>query len=108
VKRRRSVAFKSNLANPKLDVRISEVTVNPEAVEPNEYFGVLKDSVKSANADDLQKQLCVVAEHLIRAKKVGQKNLLNVAFRIIWRNVSELFGVKSWHAKAQRSVRSSS
>jgi hypothetical protein len=31
-----------------------------------------------------------------------------VAFRIIWRNVSELFGAKSWHAKAERSVRSSS
>jgi hypothetical protein len=30
--------------------------------------------------------------------------LYAVAFRIIWRSVSELFGVKSWHAKADRSV----
>jgi hypothetical protein len=32
----------------------------------------------------------------------------NVAFRIIWRSVSELIGVTSWHARAERSVRSSS
>lgn len=33
---------------------------------------------------------------------------LSVAFRIIWRSVSELIGVMSWHARAERSVRSSS
>ncbi len=54
-----------------------DVTINTEAVEPHEYFAVLKDSVKSVDADALQQQLSVVAEHLIRAKAVGQKNLLN-------------------------------
>src|SRR4051812_11112275 len=53
------------------------VTINPEAIEPHEYFAVLKESVKHVDADALQKQLSVVAEHLIRAKAVGQKNLLN-------------------------------
>jgi ATP-dependent DNA ligase len=27
-----------------------------------------------------------------------------VAFRIVWRNVSALYGVMSWHAEAQRSI----
>ncbi len=54
-----------------------EITVNPEAVEPHEYFAVLKGSLKNVNAEALQKQLSVVAEHLIRAKALGQKNLLS-------------------------------
>jgi hypothetical protein len=53
------------------------ITVNPEAIEPHEYFAVLKGSVKNVDAEALQKQLSVVAEHLIRAKALGQKNLLN-------------------------------
>jgi hypothetical protein len=53
------------------------VKVNPEAIEPHEYFAVLKESVKAVDADALQSQLSVVAEHLIRAKALGQKNLLN-------------------------------
>src|SRR5262249_46689747 len=54
-----------------------EITINPEAIEPHKYFAVLKDSVKNVDADALQKQLSIVAEHLIRAKTLGQKNLLN-------------------------------
>jgi hypothetical protein len=39
----------------------------------------------------------------------GQEvEVVGVAFRIIWRSVSELFGVVSLHARAERSVRSSS
>jgi transposase len=38
----------------------------------------------------------------------GQTVPVTVAFRIIWRSVSELIGVMSWHARAERSVRSSS
>ena len=51
---------------------MSEVQINPEAVEPHEHFAVLKDSVKTADADELQKQLSAVAEHQIRAKALGQ------------------------------------
>lgn len=54
-----------------------EVTINQDTVEPNEYFAVLKENVKNVDAGVLQKQLSVVAEHLIRAKTLGQKNLLN-------------------------------
>lgn len=54
-----------------------EVKINPEAIEPHEYFAVLKDSVKHVDAEILQNQLSIVAEHIIRAKNVGQKNLLN-------------------------------
>jgi hypothetical protein len=45
-----------------------------------------------------------------RRRALGQPQLVKtsleqcVAFRIIWRNVSELFGVMSWHARAERSV----
>jgi hypothetical protein len=53
------------------------VKIDPTAVEPHEYFAVLKDKVQTVDADALQKQLSVVAEHLIRAKNVGQKNLVN-------------------------------
>jgi hypothetical protein len=53
------------------------VTINTEAVEPHQYFAVLKESVKNVDADALENQLSIVAEHLIRAKAVGQKNLLN-------------------------------
>ncbi|WP_020476192.1 hypothetical protein [Zavarzinella formosa] len=54
-----------------------DVTINPEAVEPHEYFAVLKESVKGVDADMLQEQLAIIAEHLVRAKKVGQQSLLN-------------------------------
>jgi hypothetical protein len=40
--------------------------------------------------------------------KLQQEKIDDVAFRIIWRSVSELNGVMSWHARAERSVRSSS
>ncbi|MHC5536709.1 hypothetical protein ACYOEI_00360 [Singulisphaera rosea] len=53
------------------------VKIDPEAVEPHEYFAVLKESVKTVDAEALQSQLSIVAEHLIRAKALGQKNLLN-------------------------------
>lgn len=56
---------------------MTDVTIDTEAVEPHEYFAVLKESVKNVDAEALQQQLSVVAEHLIRAKAVGQKNLLN-------------------------------
>jgi hypothetical protein len=56
---------------------VDDVAINPEAIEPHEYFAVLKESVKNVDAQALQNQLSVVAEHLIRAKALGQKNLLN-------------------------------
>ncbi len=54
-----------------------EVVINTEAVEPSQYFSVLKDSSKDASTDMLQKQLDVIAAHLINAKAVGQKNLVD-------------------------------
>jgi hypothetical protein len=53
------------------------VKIDPEAIEPHEYFAVLKENVKAVDADMLQKQLEVVGRHLIQARDVGQKSLVN-------------------------------
>lgn len=53
------------------------VKVNEEAVEPNKYFKVLKDSAQYGDAKALKKQLNVIAAHIIAAKEIGQKSLVD-------------------------------
>lgn len=54
----------------------TEVDINMDAVEPNQYFKVLKDGVKITHHDDLQKRLDIIATHIIDAKAIGQQALL--------------------------------
>ena len=48
-----------------------------ETKEPTEYFKILKSSLSEANENMLNDNLAVIAEHLISAKSVGQKSLMN-------------------------------
>lgn len=52
------------------------IEVNENAIEPNEYFKVLKGSRKKQTNDKLQAQLRALGEHIIAAKSVGQKSFL--------------------------------
>ena len=53
------------------------VDVNIDAVEPNEYFRVLKDSKKQIDQEALQSQLNMVANYVSKAKAIGQTSLLD-------------------------------
>lgn len=50
------------------------VLVNKDALEPDEYFTILKASGSSIDAETLQTQLNFVAAQIKKAKKLGQKN----------------------------------
>ena len=52
------------------------IEVQEDAVEPKEYFKILKDKTKKAEKERLANQLEVIAEQIIAAKSVGQKNFL--------------------------------
>jgi hypothetical protein len=54
----------------------STVEVNNDAIEPDDYFKVLKSKLTKNQKDKLDKQLDVIAEQLTAANRVGQKNLL--------------------------------
>lgn len=56
------------------DIKIAEI--NEKAIEPNEYFKVLKGGLKKTELTALQKQLDIIAEHIVLARNVGQKNFL--------------------------------
>src|SRR5271168_490619 len=53
------------------------ITVNPDAVEPQEYFEVLKKKIKNVDMESLEKQLNTIASHLISAREAGQKSITN-------------------------------
>jgi hypothetical protein len=59
------------------EVLNGSVVVDPAAVEPNEYFRVLKESIQNTAGEQLEKQLATIAEHLIRANKVGQQSFID-------------------------------
>lgn len=53
-----------------------EIEVNEDAIEPKEYFKILKANKKKQTTQKLESQLETISEHIIAAKKVGQTNFL--------------------------------
>lgn len=53
-----------------------EIIVNPEAMEPKDYFKILKGNVKQSVAGDLERQLEALGSQIIHAREIGQKNFL--------------------------------
>jgi signal recognition particle subunit SEC65 len=53
-----------------------KVDINPDAMEPHEYFKILKTKKQDAYEEALQTQLNAVASYIIKAKELGQKSLL--------------------------------
>lgn len=53
-----------------------DVEINEGAVEPKDYFKILKKSKKKTTEENLQKQLNILAENIILAKQAGQKNYI--------------------------------
>lgn len=60
-------------------IKDSDLTfeVDEETKEPAEYFKILKTSLSKANQDMLEDNLAVISKHILSAKKIGQKSLLN-------------------------------
>jgi len=54
-----------------------EIEINDKSIEPKEYFTVLKGRINKSSKDKLRKQLDVLGEQIIMAKKIGQENFLN-------------------------------
>lgn len=52
------------------------VEVDPNAIEPKDYFKVLKGKLQHAKDDQLQNQLDVIAQQLVAANRIGQKKFL--------------------------------
>jgi hypothetical protein len=61
-----------------MEAELEYATVNTEAVEPTEYFRVLKSKVDETTAKYLQDQLDVIAAQIVAAKEVGQQSFLNI------------------------------
>lgn len=53
-----------------------EVSVNLEAIEPKDYFTVVKSKIGNVDKESLQNQLSTIAEQILEAKKIGQKKYL--------------------------------
>lgn len=53
-----------------------EIEVNTDAVEPSDYFKILKGKIKNVSEDDLKSQLSVIGEQLIAARNIGQQTFL--------------------------------
>lgn len=60
----------------KVDDKI-KVEINKDAIEPKDYFKVLKKRAKNQKEKQLEGQLETIAKSLVNAKKVGQTNLLH-------------------------------
>lgn len=58
--------------------QILDVEVNTDAVEPKDYFKVLKAKKKSVDNEFLQNQLETVAKNILLAKDVGQTSFINL------------------------------
>ena len=54
----------------------TELEVNTSAVEPNEYFKILKSKIQNASQEKLKSQLDVIGEQLIYARNIGQQKFL--------------------------------
>lgn len=54
-----------------------EVEVNEDAVEPVEYFKILKSKLQKTEQQALENQLSTIATQLIAANKIGQKTFLH-------------------------------
>ena len=54
----------------------NEFEVNEEAIEPKDYFKVLKSKLKKSEKNKLEAQLDSLGEQIIHARQVGQKNFL--------------------------------
>lgn len=54
-----------------------KVEVDKAAMEPNEYFKVLKKTKKKIDITQLQSQLTAIADYIIKAKELGQTALLD-------------------------------
>lgn len=52
------------------------IEVNKDAIEPNEYFKILKNKKGFIKQERLQAQLDVIAKYILKAKELGQKTLL--------------------------------
>lgn len=55
---------------------MTDITINKEAIEPKDYFKILKDNVKKSVKDKLEAQLEALGSQIIHARDVGQKNFL--------------------------------
>lgn len=52
------------------------IEVNEDALEPSEYFKILKGKLEGINEEELQRSLNYVADQILAAKRVGQKSFL--------------------------------
>lgn len=57
-------------------IEVEKVLINSKALEPHEYFKVLKSNRKKITIETLQNQLNSIAHHIISANKVGQTSLV--------------------------------
>ncbi len=55
---------------------MKEIEINKEAIEPKDYFKILKDNIKKSVKDKLESQLEALGGQLIHARDIGQKNFL--------------------------------
>lgn len=53
-----------------------EIKTNPEAMEPKDYFKILKGNIKQSAKADLERQLETLGSQIIHAREIGQKNFL--------------------------------
>lgn len=58
-------------------VKTTQIEVNPDAITPDNYFKILKSKLKKTKKESLEKQLATIAQQIIMAKEVGQKNFLH-------------------------------
>ncbi len=55
---------------------MKEIEINKEAIEPKDYFKILKGNIKKSVKDKLESQLEALGSQIIHAREVGQKNFL--------------------------------
>ncbi len=55
---------------------MTEIEINKEAIEPKDYFKILKGNIKKSVKDKLESQLEALGSQIIHAKEAGQKNFL--------------------------------
>lgn len=53
------------------------ITVNPDSMEPSQYFKILKENIKGIDANMLENHLNLIGAQLIKAKGIGQKSLVD-------------------------------
>ncbi len=55
---------------------MTQININQEAIEPKDYFKILKGNIKKSIKDKLEAQLEALGSQIIHAREVGQKNFL--------------------------------